>query len=109
MQKIGTFDNNGVLPLAEIARQADIASQLSMGGYLLAVRANMAGGSTYSKQNFWTFFGAMPFYVSAGVLTSYVLIDGRDGTVVDAATFEQTEGFMSIDAANARYLRSNTK
>ena len=39
-------------------------------------------GSYYTKKNILTAFGAEPFFVAAGVVATYTLIDGSDGGVL---------------------------
>lgn len=100
---IGTADDKGVVPLAMIARQAALASHLTDDSYILFLKAEMAGGSAYSKKNFWTFLGELPYSVSGGSLVSYTLVKGRRGAVIGSAVIPQTEPFMKIHAATRRF------
>ena len=103
--KISTVDDKGSAPFAAIARQSSIAEKLQKGAYVLILKANFAGGSVYSVQNFWTFFGTMPFYVSGGTLVSYSLFSGENGELIDAGAFELAEPFAKIHKVNQRYTK----
>jgi len=63
---MSTPNDKGVLLLSLITRQAHLAATLGTNGYLLVLKANMLGGTAYTKKNFWTFFGSMPYTVTGG-------------------------------------------
>jgi hypothetical protein len=45
-------------------------------GGVLFVKMHSAGGAFYTKKNLWSALGAMPFYVSGGVVASYSYVHG---------------------------------
>lgn len=101
---LGTADDKGTVPLAVIARQAALSEVMAKPTtYVLTLKADMAGGSAYTKKNFATFLGTMPFSVSGGSLVSYTLVKGREGAMVYADLLPQTEPFMKLHAATARF------
>lgn len=106
-QKLGTPDDKGNVPLAAVARQAVVAGTMTDDTYLLLLKSDLAGGSAYSKKNFWTFLGDMPFSVSGGSLVSYTLLNGRSGDVVYAGVLGQTEPFSKLHAATQRFVRTS--
>lgn len=93
--------DKGVTPMVAIARQAQI-SEILKEGYLLTIKSHASGGSTYTKKNFWTFLGTMPFFVSGGALSSYSLTDGADGEVLETGVFGKMEPFMKIHGVSGR-------
>lgn len=107
--RIGTPGEAGKVPLAIIARQAQIASNLDEDTHVLILKSEMAGGSAYAKKNFWTFFGRMPFFVSGGSLVSYTVLKGRDGEVLYAGVLGQMQPFGRIDATTARFAPLNSE
>jgi hypothetical protein len=98
---VRTPDKGGAVPLVGIARQAHFAGRLS-DGFLLVIKSHVGGGTTYTKKNFWTFFGSVPFYVSGGALTSYALLDGKSGEVVASGVFDRAEKFTKVRAVAGR-------
>lgn len=101
--RVGTPDDKGVVPLAVVARQAQLDGTIKDTTMMLVLKAELAGGSAYAKKNFWTFLGEMPFSVSGGSLISYTLVQGRSSEFVDAGVLRQTEPFMKIHAATRRF------
>lgn len=107
--KLATADDAGAVPLATIARQAQLTSLLDRPNtYMLQLKADMAGGSAYSKKSFATFLGEMPFSVSGGSLVSYALLTGS-GDVVYADVLAQTQPFMKIHDATERFVAGRPK
>jgi hypothetical protein len=100
--KISTPSDKGLSELAEAARQMQMRADLAAGSYLLSLKMNAAGGSSYTKKNFWTFLGGVPFHVSGGTTASYALINGREGTVAGAGTYGAAGGFKSIGRIHKR-------
>ena len=101
--KLGTADEKGSVPLSVVARQAAQSALIGDDTYMLVLKAEMAGGSAYSKKNFWTFLGEMPFSVSGGSLVSYTLLRGRNGAVADAGVRARTLPFTKIHQATRRF------
>ncbi|WP_380784812.1 hypothetical protein [Sphingomonas sp. R86521] len=77
-------------------RQAKTADLLRSGSMLLVVKMDAAGGTTYTKKNFFTAFGAMPFFASGGVVASYALVDGSTGRILDASSVPVSGGFKRV-------------
>jgi len=102
LAKITTPSEKGVSELAEAARQARIRADLQAGSYLLAVKMNAAGGSSFTTKNFWTFLGGVPFHVSGGAVASFTLIEGGSGAVAGAGSYGVAGGFDSIGAVHRR-------
>jgi len=74
---------------------------------ILLVKMHKAAGSFYTQKNLWNALGVMPFSVAGGVVVSYTLLDGSDGTVLDAGLVPLHGGFEKIGdvrgAVNLRY------
>jgi hypothetical protein len=100
--KISAPSEKGVSELAEAARQAWMRADLDSGSYLLTVKMNAAGGSTYTKKNFFTFLGGTPFYVSGGTVASFTFIEGATGQVAKAGAYGVAGGFKSLGAVHRR-------
>lgn len=83
-------------PLALGLRQARAAQMLKGGGVLVLMKMNLMGATSFTKKNFWTSFGGMPFYASGGVIASYAVMEGRSGRLLDAASVPIASGFKSV-------------
>lgn len=90
----GDADKPNLLTTA--IRQAKVAEILRSGGRLLVAKMDAAGATTYTKRNFFTAFGAMPFYASGGVVASYALVDGSTGQILDASSVPIAGGFRRV-------------
>jgi hypothetical protein len=101
---VGKADDKGVSPLSTIARQAYMSKALGDGGYLLVIKANFLGGSSYTRKNFFTFFGAMPFSVGGGAVASFTLIDGKSGNVIDSGVFAHSVPYNKVHKTIDRYV-----
>lgn len=91
-----TAGANAPPPLVLAARQSGPARLLRGGGYLLLVRTDKAGGSTYTKRSFWTAFGSLPLYVSGGAISSFSMFDGATGRMLDGFALGRSGGFRRI-------------
>ena len=49
----------------------------------------IAMGTATQRENFWMFFGGMPFYVSGGAIAAYIVVD-KDGAVKSAGQLRCT-------------------
>lgn len=96
LAKIALPSEKGMSELAEAARTARMRFDLASGSYLLSVKMHAVGGTTYTKKNFFTFLGSVPFFVSGGTTASFALIEGRTGHVVSTAGYGAAGGFESI-------------
>ena len=94
-----TTEKNGKTPLTQVLLEAKIANTLEDGGYLLVVKIQEAGGSQYTQKNMTTFLWgvAPPVFYMGGVVVSFVLIDGSDGTVKASGSFPVHGGFTKVD------------
>ncbi|KWS06395.1 hypothetical protein AZ78_3951 [Lysobacter capsici AZ78] len=63
------------------------------GSLLLLIRLESAGGGMLLKKNLLTGLGAPPLYHMGGAAVSYLLLDGRDGRVIDGGTIAQHGGY----------------
>jgi hypothetical protein len=95
--KLTTTDDKGALPLANVVREGVIDEALANGDLLLLVKLQKSGGSYYTKKNMWTFFGGMPYYHMGGVVASFVLLDGKTGTVQKSGIVPVHGGFIEAD------------
>jgi len=100
---LSTPDDKGVLPLSLITRQAHLAATLAKDGYLLVLKANVLGGTSYTKKNFWTFLGSMPFSVTGGATASYTLIDGNSSNVIDSGVVARSAPYAKVHRTIARF------
>jgi hypothetical protein len=107
--KVSTADDKGNVLLGQIARQAHTAEILRHGGQLLILKADSTGGTAYTKKNFWTFLGELPFSVTAGTVVSYLMLSGADGRILDSGVFTQAEPYMKVKAISRRYAQGNAE
>lgn len=82
MQSVHAVSNN-TTRLNEIARQAYIAQETD---YVLTVNLERSGGTLYDRNNLLTVFGAPALSISAGVISSYRLIEYNEGAIHRAGT-----------------------
>jgi len=102
--KLATPDASGQVSFVAITRQADINKRLrDKGSMMLFVKADYSGGSTYTQKNFFTFFGGVPFYISGGALTSFTLLDGSSGDILEAGVVDNITPFRRIRDIRARH------
>jgi hypothetical protein len=73
-------------PASAIIRQAHTAQLLRQGALLIVTNVHFTGGTSYTRQNFFTSLFGMPYHVSGGALASYIAQDGRTGQVYGAMT-----------------------
>lgn len=100
---LSTPNDKGVLPLSLITRQAHLAQTLAKDGYLLVLKANVLGGTSYTKKNFWTFLGSTPFSVTGGTTASYTLIEGRSSNVIDSGVAARAAPYAKVHKTIARF------
>lgn len=96
LAKVTTPSDKGISEFAEAARQARIRADLAAGSTILSVKMNAAGGTTYTKKNFFATMIGIPFYISGGSVGSFTLIDGRSGAILGAGTYGRSAGFEQI-------------
>ena len=91
--------------IAGIFRQAAVSGLLDQGGYLVITNIHMIGGTSYTKKNFFTFLGGMPFFVSGGGVTSYLVQDGLSGPLLDTFTRPVTSGFHRVNGIHSTFSK----
>lgn len=96
LTKVTTPSDKGTSEFAEAARQARIRADLAAGSYILSVKMNATGGTTYTKKNFFASMIGIPFHISGGSVGSFTLIEGSSGAVRGAGTYAQSAGFEQI-------------
>lgn len=89
-------DDRAKVPLAAIIQQEAIRSALQNGANLMTAKMSSSGGTYYTRKNFWSFFGAMPFFTMGGVVVNYSLFDGRTGIVLSAGAIPLDGGFFKV-------------
>jgi hypothetical protein len=102
-KKLSTPDDAGRVPIANIARQAELLKGMDETSRYLVIKADYAGGSAYSRKNFWTFLGGMPFYVAGGSLVGYTLFNGKTGEALYSSSLPQAEPYTRIGDATERF------
>ena len=89
---------SGKIPLRDVLLETELVRILKDGGRLLIVKIQKAGGSHYTKKNIvTTLFGGMPFYHMGGAVVSFVLLNGRDGSVEYSGVVPIHGGFVKAD------------
>jgi hypothetical protein len=96
LTKITTPDDKAKVPLAAIIQQAAVRSALEGGAKLMTAKISSAGGTYYTRKNFWSFFGAMPFFTMGGVVVNYSLFAGKTGFVLRAGEVPVDGGFFKV-------------
>ncbi len=97
ISKLTTADDKGIAPLTNVIREGVVAESLLNGNLLLLVKLQKSGGAYYTKKNLFTFFGGMPFYHMGGVVTSFVLLDGKTGMVLVSGVVPIHGGFVKAN------------
>ncbi|HYD37612.1 MAG TPA: hypothetical protein VEA60_08360 [Allosphingosinicella sp.] len=87
-------EGDAAAPMSAILQEANTAALLRQGGLLVLTKVHFVGGTSYSRQNFFTFLGGMPYHVSGGALASYVVQDGRTGEVYDSIAIPVSGGYV---------------
>lgn len=103
LSSLAAVDKEGVPFVSLVIDQKLISEALEQGAYALFVRLNAATGGYYTKKNLWTFFGSMPFNVSAGAVASFVAIDGSTGVVKKAGQFSIHSGYHKINDVSEQF------
>ncbi len=92
--KLTAINDKGAVLLTDAVRDAEVFDALSKGAFLLLVKLHFCGGSYYTQKNMWSLFGGMPFSHMGGVVVSYVLLDGKQGTVAASDVLPVHGGFV---------------
>jgi hypothetical protein len=88
-------DNGGIARMTRIAEQKAVADYLANDGLALLVQVGGVGATIYTQKNLWTFFGGAPFYVSGGVIASFLAVD-RTGAVKAAGQERLHSGYLKV-------------
>jgi hypothetical protein len=94
---------DGTLSISAVAREIALEISLNKGAGLFLVKAVKSGGSLYKERNLWTLLGRIPFFVGAGVIVSYALLDGSDGRVLASGQQGCHGGFFSPKQLSTRF------
>jgi len=93
-----TVDTKGVAPITSVISEGAIADLLLKGAFLLIVKLQTAGGSYYTINNLWrSLICKKPLYHMGGVVVSFVLFEGKDGTFINSGVIPVHGGFVNID------------
>lgn len=95
--KLTATDDKGKVPLAAIVLQDAVRAKLKAGACLTTAKMSGAGGTSYTRQNRWSFFGTMPFFTRSGVVVRYNLMNGRTGAVIAAGAVPLDGGFFKVN------------
>lgn len=101
LTKLGTADEKGRVPLANILHLDELSTTLAHNGYLLSAKITSSGGSYYTRRNMWTLFGGMPFFNMGGVVVTYTLVEGKTGNIVAAGVLPVDGGYVKNNKLKA--------
>lgn len=96
LTKLTTPDDKAKTPLAGIVQQDAVRQKLKSGALLMTAKLSSAGGTYYTKKSLLSFFGAMPFFTMGGVVLSYSVFNGKNGSVVSAGAIPVDGGFFKV-------------
>ena len=94
-------DNTGVARVTRIAEQKAISDYLADDGLALILQISGGAATTYTQKSLWTFFRPAPFYVSGGIIASFLAVD-RAGSVKAAGQERLHSGFLRIQSVADR-------
>jgi len=97
VSSLTTPDANGAVPLTAIAQELAIHTALNAGAAVLLLRLETTGGGYLVKKNLLTGLGAMPLFHMGGASASYLLLDGKDGTVLGGDVVPVYGGYVRTD------------
>ena len=96
---------DGKIPLSDVLLETALIEILKKpDGWLLIVKIQKAGGAHYTKKNIGTLFGGMPFYHMGGVVVSFVLLNGANGSVEKSGVVPIHGGFVKANKVET-YLK----
>lgn len=96
---------DGKTPLSDVLLEDALIKILKQNGYLLIVKIQKTGGAYYTKKNICTLFGGMPFYHMGGVVVSFVLLNGPDGSVKVSGVVPIHGGFVKANKVESYLSR----
>lgn len=103
---LGIADAKGVLLITKLAQEKSVCDELTRENTLalvLDLRATVGG--YYTKKNFWTFLGGMPFFAMGGAVVTYFLLDS-DGRLVASGLVPIHSGYEGVDRVPGLVNRS---
>ncbi len=86
-------DSKGNIPLYEAARYAGV---LAGDAVIARVYSEYSGGSSVTKGNIGTFFGADPVKISGGLVASYSLSEPKTGAILTSGIVTCRTAFTSL-------------
>lgn len=94
--KLGTADDKGNVPLANVVRQAAMRADLDGGAALVVLQLHKVAGTGYTKKNLWSSLGFNPFFVMGGAVASMTAFEGKTGDVFSSALLPWHGGYHSV-------------
>jgi hypothetical protein len=103
LSKLIAADAKGAVPLVSVIQEEIIADLLLNENFLLLVKLHASGGAYYTKKSIWTLLGRMPFYHMGGIVASFVLFDGKAGTVLASGVVPIHGGFVKANVLQKKF------
>jgi hypothetical protein len=90
-----------LLPINEVVNQAAAETLLGRDGVVLNLGIESVGGGYYSEKAIWNVLGigGPPYWVSGGVVVSYLAVRPSDQRVVAAGLFSCSAGYVRVNRA----------
>ena len=107
-KELFTVDGKGDINLEKVAMDIAVEraiSSISGGAYMLLLKDTKAGGTSYTEKNLWTGFGGIPFHLGAGIVTSFLLFNGKSGQVEASGVETSHSGYVSVRNVGKRNYR----
>ena len=104
-KELFTIDSQGDINLEKVAMDISVEKAISSTSgeaYILLLKDTKAGGTSYTEKNLWTRFGRIPFHLGAGIVTSFLLLNGRTGQVEASGVETCHSGYVSLLDAGKR-------
>lgn len=106
LTSLTTPDSNGILPISLLAQEFAIDDALQAEATVLLVKLENAAGGYFIKKNLFTGLGAMPLYHMGGSTASYVLLSGKEGTVLASNVVPVHGGFVKAGDVEAELKKT---
>jgi hypothetical protein len=107
-KELFTTDGQGDINLEKVAMDIAVEraiSSINGGAYMLLLKDTKAGGTSYTEKNLWTGFGGIPFHLGAGIVTSFLLFNGKSGQVEASGVETSHSGYVSVRDVGRRNHR----
>ena len=105
-KKLFTIDGQGDINLVKVAMDIAVErgiSSTSGGAYILLLKDTKAGGTSYTEKNLCTSLGKIPFHLGAGIVTSFLLLNGNSGQIEASGVETSHSGYVSICDLDRRF------